>query len=144
MRIFDHSDNTVILIGTWRNVTRMQVRYLAERGYPPKCPSSETFSRIDVYWFRFDRDIGLIDDRFIDHLSNYDTVIISGGSTAEFVLERSGFKYIENEEDIMPLVSVGRIRGGKLDGKRIILKGGLVGTDSSYIDILMYIGVLDD
>ncbi len=133
-----------LLIGTYREVTENQIKFLQERGFLFRKPSLVGGNVIDMYRFKLDNDRQLIDDKFIDHLSGYDTIILSGGATADYILRKSGFHYIENRESIMPLVSVGIIRRGKFDGMNIILKGGLIGKDSCYIDILKYIGVLND
>ncbi len=133
-----------ILIGTYRDVTVKQVDYLQQKGFEARFPSPGNCNRIDVYRFRLDRDYNLLKEEFLIHLTRYNTLIISGGATANFILERSGFMYIENRKSMMPLVSSGIIRGGMLDGKELILKGGLIGMESCYIDILNKIGVLNE
>ncbi len=139
----EHQEKVAILIGTYREVTENQVAYLKSLGFLIRIPSVHPRNPIDIYKFNLDTDMKLIDDAFIHHLSGYDTLILSGGATADYVLRKSGFSYIENHESIMPLVSVGTIRGGELDDRRVVLKGGLIGKESCYIEILNYIGVLN-
>lgn len=138
------SDNAAVLIGTYREITEKQVRFLENMGFRFRKPSTHPRNALDLYRFKLDSDWELIDDAFINHLSGYDTIIISGGATANHVLKKSGFIYIENHESIMPLVSTGTIRGGTLDGIKVVLKGGLIGNESCYLDILKYVGVKYD
>lgn len=138
------SDKTAIVIGTYREVTENQVRFLEERGFHFRKPMAHSRNLLDLYRFRLESDYEMIDEAFIEHLSGYRTIILSGGATADYILRKSGFMYIENQKSIMPLVSFGTIIGGRFDGMNIVLKGGLIGSDSCYIDILKYIGVLND
>ncbi len=135
---------TAVLIGTYREVTENQVRFLEERGFHFLKPSPHLRNALDLYKLKLDSDRDLIDDAFIEHLSGYDTLILSGDSNTDYILRKSRFLYIENHESIMPLVSTGTIRGGTLDGKNLVLKGGLIGNDLCYLDILKYVGVLND
>lgn len=142
MRIKD-DHKVAILIGTYREVTERQVDFLRNLGFEIKKPSIREPNSIDIYRFKLDADYETIDDEFIKHLSKYDTIVLSGGSTANFVLSKSNFLYIKNEKGILPLVSVGTVFGGKLDGKKVVLKGGLIGKDSCYYEVMKHVGVVD-
>ena len=97
---------------------------------------SDEIGNIDLFYFPENSRKSLISPEFIDKLKKYDVLILSGGYTAYFFLNSSGFISIENKESIMPLVSIGVIHGGILNNKIVILKGGSIGNNDIYLKII--------
>lgn len=56
-------------------------------------------------------------------------IFSSGGDVTIAVTEELGSQGIEIREEIEPLVAYGRLIGGKVDGLKIVSKGGMVGSD---------------
>lgn len=135
---------TAILVGTYRELTLKQIAYLRNRGYEVSLPGIKKPEYVDVFVFHLDTDHHLLTNDFVGSLEQYDVLIMSGGATANYILTKSGFNYISNFESYLPLVSLGRVAGGVLDGKFVILKGGLIGDESCYYDLLKWIGCLDE
>ncbi len=129
-----------ILIGTYRDKTLKQIDYLIGHGIKLR-NFNEPLSDIDLYAFKLDYDYMKIDEKFIKKLLNYDYIIISGGETAFYILNKADFVYIENKKDIMPLISTGIIKGGFFNNKKLILKGGNIGNDDVYLKIIDYIKI---
>jgi uncharacterized protein YgbK (DUF1537 family) len=94
---------------------------------------------VSIFSFSLGADAGLVDDSFVSSLRDYDAIILSGGATASFVLERSGFGCIVNGAQVQPLLSSGMVRGGVLDGKLVVLKGGFIGDENTYKTILEWL-----
>jgi peptidase E len=80
---------------------------------------------VKIDYFK-DRD--LINRDVADFLKHFDVIVLSGGETANYIIEISSGKYIRAVGEIMPLVDVGIIIGGELNGKIIVTKGGLIGA----------------
>ena len=125
-----------IVIGTYRDKTLKQLDYLADSGIKPKNLDGDVVNDIDLYAFRLNTDYKEIDEKFIKKLSNYDYIIISGGETAFYILNKANFVYIENKKNIMPLISKGIVKGGILNNKRLVLKGGNIGDSDIYLKII--------
>ncbi len=125
-----------IVIGTYRDKTLKQLDYLADCGIKPKNLDGDVVNDIDLYAFRLNMDYKKIDKKFIKKLSNYDYIIISGGETAFYILNKANFVYIENKKNIMPLISKGIVKGGILNNKRLVLKGGNIGDSDIYLKII--------
>lgn len=53
----------------------------------------------------------------------------SGGDITQAFLERIGTAGIQIKDEVIPLAVYGSIMGGKLDGKAIVTKGGLIGDE---------------
>ncbi|MDA4133060.1 MAG: hypothetical protein OK454_08050, partial [Thaumarchaeota archaeon] len=81
----------------------------------------------------------LIDGSFVSSLRDYDAIVLSGGATASYVLEMSDFECIVNDAQVQPLLSSGTVRGGVLDGKFVVLKGGFIGDEKTYKTILEWL-----
>lgn len=87
---------------------------------------------------RDDRDIprsldelGAATERLLSYLESSPALLISGGWTASKVLSRLGFEELEAYGELLPLVPLARIRGGRLDGWLLATKGGLVGDETA-------------
>ena len=130
-----------IVIGTYRDKTINQVDYLIDNGIKPKNLDEDAVNDVDLYVFRLNIDYKRIDEEFIEKLSNYDYIIISGGETAFYILNKANFVYIENKKNIMPLISKGIIKGGIFNNKKLILKGGNIGNNDIYLKIINYIKI---
>lgn len=128
-----------IVVGTFRDITVRQIGYLENAGIKACKPCILPERGIDLFSFHLDEESHLISERFMKFIAGYDYLVMSGGETAGFMLRNSNFSYIINGESIMPLVSTGSVAGGILHGVRIVLKGGLIGNDSCYGDILEWI-----
>jgi len=125
-----------IIIGTYRENTLKQIDYLIKNGIKIKDLNDNEINDISLYKFKLDTDYKKIDYNYINKLLNYDYLIISGGETAFYILNKSDFLYIENKSDIMPLISKGIIKGGILNNKKIVLKGGNIGNEDIYLKII--------
>jgi len=125
-----------IIIGTYRKITVKQIDSLIKNGIKIKSLDDNKINDIDLYKFKLNIDYKKIDDNYINKLLNYDYLIISGGETAFYILNKSNFLYIENKDDIMPLISEGIIKGGILNNKKIVLKGGNIGNEDIYLKII--------
>ena len=128
-----------IVVGTFRDITVRQIAYLENLGIKACKPCILPERDIDLFSFHLDEESHLISGDFMKFIAGYDYLVMSGGETAGFLLRNSDFSYIMNGESIMPLVSTGSVAGGILHGVRIVLKGGLIGNDSCYGDILEWI-----
>lgn len=125
-----------IIIGTYRKITLKQIDYLIKNGIKIKSLDDNEINNIDLYKFKLDIDYKKIDYIYINKLLNYDYLIMSGGETAFYILNKSKFLYIENKDGIMPLISRGIIKGGILNNKKIVLKGGDIGNEDIYLKII--------
>jgi uncharacterized protein YgbK (DUF1537 family) len=83
-----------------------------------------------------EKDGVLVTGEFLQFLADYDALVWSGGATANYILARSGFRYLVSDEQVQPLVSSASVKGGLFDGKRVVLKGGFIGDDNTYKTIL--------
>ena len=128
-----------IVVGTFRDITVRQIAYLENAGIKACKPCILPERGTDLFSFHLDEESHLISDNFLRFIAGYDYLVMSGGETAGFLLRNSDFSHIINGESIMPLVSTGYVAGGILHGVRIVLKGGLIGNDSCYGDILEWI-----
>ncbi len=137
----------VYVVGSTHEVTLRQIKYaeangiqvvelarLAGEGYRLPQRPSRLIIRLNYI-----RDRALINRDLVELLADFDALVLSGGETANAVFEESGGLYIEGLTDIMPLVGVGVIRGGLLDGKVIVTKGGFIGGEDAYVRILNFL-----
>jgi len=86
--------------------------------------------------FDYFKDRDLISRDVVDFLKHFDAIVLSGGETANYIVEISGGEYVRAVGEIMPLVGVGIIIGGELNGKIIVTKGGLIGGEDTYLKII--------
>lgn len=124
------------VIGTRHPKTLKQIRHMRKLGFPVQIPSSKKPEEVDIFSFSMGKERGLITKSFVHQLTNYDALVLSGGETANYVLEWSGFEYIVGGPQVRPLVSSGVVKGGLFDGKQVVLKGGLIGDEKTYKTIL--------
>lgn len=128
-----------IIVGTYRTTSLRQIDCLRQRGYEVRKPPSESSTDVVVYAFKLDRDKCYLTSEFITSLERYDAVILSGGETASTILNLTRFHYLENVKGPSPLVSAATIKGGALDGKIVLLKGGLIGGDDIYLNLISWL-----
>lgn len=129
-------ERVAFVIGSRDDMTMNQLRSMEHQGYPIKTLASRKVDDVSIFSFSLEREAEQVNDSFVDSLVDYDAIVLSGGATASFVLERSGFKHILNDGQVQPLISTGRIVGGRLDGKLVVLKGGFIGDENTYKTIL--------
>jgi uncharacterized protein YgbK (DUF1537 family) len=131
-----HIEKVAFVIGTREDMTVKQLQYMEKEGFAVRPPASTEAADVSIFSFSLGANTGLVDDSFVSSLRNYDAIVLSGGATASLVLERSGFDCIVNGAQIQPLLSSGIVRGGMLDGKLVVLKGGFIGDENTYKTIL--------
>jgi len=85
------------------------------------------------------RDIEMVNEYLVKLALDFDAVMLSGGETANLILSIADASYIEAVGDVAPLIGIGIVRGGLLDGKVIVTKGGLIGDDEAYLRIRNYL-----
>lgn len=76
-------------------------------------------------------ELGVAAERLLSHFQRPPALLISGGWTASRVLSRFGVEALEAYGELLPLVPLARIRGGRLDGTLLATKGGLVGDETA-------------
>jgi len=130
------SGRVAFVVGTGDPRTLEQIRYLGELGFRAQKPCVKKAEDVDVFSFSIGRERDLVTGAFLEQLRAYDAIVLSGGATANHVLERSVFRRLLNDGQVQPLVSSGVVCGGVLDGKRVVLKGGSIGDDKTYKTIL--------
>ncbi|MGC8607081.1 MAG: four-carbon acid sugar kinase family protein [Vulcanisaeta sp.] len=129
------------VIGSTQEMTIKQINYAKSHGFYVirLYDLIKTNYAVDNDWiiiyFDYVRDRGLLTQELVKYLMNFDAIVLSGGETANFIFELSGGLFIESIADIMPLIGVGIIKGGILDGKLIVTKGGFIGKEDTYVII---------
>lgn len=132
----------VFIIGTRESATLSQVEELKRRGF--------VILRLGNYMAGFDNEVSVVlfdylternrvDSAFINFVSKYDAAVVSGGDTANLILKLAGGVFIENFSSPMPLVGIGKVHGGVLDGKIFVTKGGRVGTKETLIKLASFL-----
>jgi len=124
------------VVGTRDPMTLEQVRHMRSLGFPVQRPCVKSADEVDVFSFSIGKEGPLVTRAFLNSLTRYDALVLSGGATANFVLERSDFSYLVSEGQVQPLVSSSRVKGGLFDGKTVVLKGGFIGDENAYETIL--------
>ncbi|MDA4113451.1 MAG: hypothetical protein OK474_05330 [Thaumarchaeota archaeon] len=130
------SKKVAFVVGTRDPRTLEQIGHMEALGFPIQKPAVKRSEDVDLFVFSMEKDRGIITQPFLEHLAKYDALVLSGGATANHVLARSGFRYLQNDGQVQPLVSSGIVRGGVLGGKRVVLKGGFIGDEKTYKTIL--------
>ncbi len=127
-----------IIIGTCSGITDKQIMKLNSAGY---YNSEDIYEKKDVALFVLTESkwIKTKSAEFIYNLSWYDFLIMSGGETAYSVLSSSNFDYLLSSHQYLPLISTGIIKGGILNNKKYILKGGSLGNENIYLDLIEHI-----
>jgi D-threonate/D-erythronate kinase len=124
------------LIGTNNPVTLRQIQvanhFMRLRPVESLRGPEDQNSKVDAFVFSLKKARLLMDRNFFQSLVEYDALFLSGGETANYILEKSGFQCILNYESIEPLVSTGVVQGGLFDGKLVVLKGGSIGDDNMF------------
>ncbi|ABW01751.1 four-carbon acid sugar kinase family protein [Caldivirga maquilingensis] len=102
---------------------------------------STDLSSYDNVIISFDlmKDKDYLNEDFIKQAAQFDALVVSGGETANLLINVSKANYLESIGEVMPLVGVGLIRGGLLDGKIIVTKGGIIGGEDTYLIIRDYL-----
>lgn len=132
-------EKVAFVIGTRDRITLKQLRYMSREGFAIGQPGSIDPGRVSIFSFSLASDATIVDDAFLDSLRGYDAIVLSGGATANFILEKSGFDYIANGPQLQPLLSSGTVTGGLFDGKTVVLKGGFIGYENTYKTILEWL-----
>jgi uncharacterized protein YgbK (DUF1537 family) len=88
------------------------------------------------------KDRDYLNEDFIRQVAQFDALVVSGGETANSLINMSKANYLESIGEVMPLVGVSLIKGGLLDGKVIITKGGIIGGEDAYLRIRDYLRTL--
>ena len=124
------------VVGTRDPQTLKQVHRMEELGVLVQKPGIKRAEEVDIFAFSVERDGALVTRDFLQFLADYDALVLSGGATANYILARSGFRYLVSGEQLQPLVSSATVKGGLFEGKRVVLKGGFIGDDNTYKTIL--------
>lgn len=126
------------IIGSMEKKTETQIEYAVSRGVRMKMIEELREENVKALIIRLDymRHRNLLNENFIKLVSNFDSFVLSGGETANTIFDSSGGIYLESLGDFMPLVGIGRVHGGLLDGKILVTKGGMIGPENIYITIL--------
>jgi D-threonate/D-erythronate kinase len=130
------ASKVAFVVGTRDPRTLEQLGHMGTLGFPIQKPAAKRPEDVDLFVFSMEKDKGIITQPFLEHLAKYDALVLSGGATANHVLARSGFRYLQNDGQVQPLVSSGIVMGGVLGGKRVVLKGGFIGDEKTYKTIL--------
>jgi D-threonate/D-erythronate kinase len=131
-----HTGKVAYVIGTKDGTTFSQLNYMRRLGFKIRRPGDPETARVCIFTLDLRHESILIEDAFVKSLQDYDALVLSGGATASFLLEKANFDYIVNHPQLQPLVSCGTVKGGLFDGKLIILKGGFIGDEKTYKTIL--------
>ncbi len=129
-----------IIIGSLTTITERQVGHLKHTLNSgtlniKNCPEIKLF-------YLPETNFSTINDiDFISLLIECNALIMSGGETAFYVLDTSGFNYLESGEQILPLISTGTVHGGMLDGKQYVIKGGSLGSDDIYVKLIQHLSI---
>lgn len=132
-------EKVAFVVGTRDGMTLKQLRHMELEGFIVRPPTSEEAAKVSIFAFSLDDEARLVDNSFVDSLRDYDAIVLSGGATASFVLGKSRFDCIVNGAQVQPLLSTGTVRGGILDGKPVVLKGGFIGDEKTYKTILEWL-----
>ncbi|WP_291765842.1 four-carbon acid sugar kinase family protein [Caldivirga sp. UBA161] len=102
---------------------------------------SGDLSSYDEVIITFDlmRDRDYLNEDFIKQVAQFDALVVSGGETANLLINISKANYLESIGEVMPLVGVSVIKGGLLNGKVIATKGGIIGGEDAYLIIRDYL-----
>lgn len=136
----------LLVIGTRSPVTREQLDYLHLTGVGvvevsttdrlPDCATLCRASEIALvagdYRTSIDADLQrlcTLTERVLEKLDSPGphSLLISGGRTATTFLRQAGYASLEIQGELLPLISLGLLRGGHLHGSLVATKGGLVG-----------------
>ncbi|MDG6927452.1 MAG: hypothetical protein JRN10_05055 [Nitrososphaerota archaeon] len=131
-------NSVVFVVGTTEEITINQVKYSALHGFTLlklKNYSQAKLKSDNIIMFDFLKDRFDMDRKFVKFLSAYDAIVISGGDTANLIFEMGEGEFIENMPGNYPLIGIGKIKGGILNNKIMITKGGRIGTEDVLIRI---------
>jgi uncharacterized protein YgbK (DUF1537 family) len=120
------------VVGTRDSKSLEQLEHMKAFGYSLQKLGPGAANEVDIFSFSLEDDKHLLTGAFLNRLSGYDALVLTGGATANHILERSGFRYLLNEGEVQPLVSSATVIGGLYDGKRVVLKGGSIGDGKTY------------
>lgn len=121
------------VIGTYREQTLRQLEYMTKKGYAIMSPQAKEAGLTDLFVFALDKEAHLVTRSFLRALSKYDALVFSGGETANYVLSKAGFRYIEGLPCAMPMVGTGIVRGGLFNGKLTAIKPGHLGEKDALL-----------
>jgi len=128
--------SVAFVVGTRDPRSLEQIRHMKDLGFAVQEPGLKRAEGVDVFTFSIGNQKSLITRPFLEQLAGYDALVLSGGTTANHVLGRSGFECLLNDGQVQPLVSSALVSGGVFDGKRVVLKGGFIGDEKTYKTIL--------
>lgn len=124
------------IIGSNELKTKKQVDWARNRGFElGDLNNFLSLKNDNIIKFDLFKDINLINKNLITFLKDFDAIVLSGGETANFIFKMARGSYIKTICDIQPLIGVGKIVEGDLNGKIIVTKGGSIGSDDVYIRI---------
>ncbi|MGC8558700.1 MAG: four-carbon acid sugar kinase family protein [Nitrososphaeria archaeon] len=128
----------IFIVGSNEFLTKKQINYASSFGIPvfhiSEYDAESIFDTVIIY-FDYLKERYLV-KRLLGHLADYDAIVLSGGDTAQFVLFLSGVLYLEAIGELSPLIGISIAKGGILDGKIIITKGGSIGNEGTYLEII--------
>jgi uncharacterized protein YgbK (DUF1537 family) len=127
--------SVAIAVGSCTEITRKQLLYLKNN------PLFIERTDIELYYLGSESFSRSADINFIKILRDFQVLIMSGGTTAYSILSTAGFEYILSGPGILPLISTGTIKGGILDGKKCIIKGGSLGDVNIYVKLVEYANI---
>jgi len=81
------------------------------------------------------KNLGLILLNLLNKIADIRSVVLSGGDTTLSFLKEVGAEGIELTKEIIPLCVYGKIVGGDYDGFAIVTKGGMIGSEDTYLTI---------
>lgn len=85
---------------------------------------------------RITRAFGKAAKTVLERQRDFDTIFACGGDIAQAVCTGLGASMVRLEQEIFPLVAMGRLMDGPFAGIRLITKGGSVGPPDCVADIL--------
>ncbi len=130
--------NIAFVVGSTQPQTIKQIEYARKYGINVKKINDlgENLKGDVVIHFDLMKEKEYLNDSFINLLNNYDAIFVSGGETGNILYDISRIDYIESLGQFYPLVGIGKIKGGILDNKIIITKGGMIGNENIYVEII--------
>ncbi len=130
--------NIAFVVGTTQSQTLKQIEYARKFGISVihLKDFDKSIKEDVIIQFNLMNDREYLNKKILDLMADFDAIFVSGGETGNILYDLSQIDYIESLGQFYPLVGTGRIRGGVLDSKIIITKGGMIGNESTYIEIV--------
>ncbi|MFW5894620.1 MAG: four-carbon acid sugar kinase family protein [Bacillota bacterium] len=99
---------------------------------------------VDAISKKINDNLAYLLERLLEKHEDIGGVFSSGGDTTLSFLNRIQADGIELKHQVMPLCVYGSIVGGSYEGTPIITKGGMIGTETAYIEIKDFIEKVDN